>query len=97
LSSTEKEYNELSDRIIGCAIEVHRQLGPGLLESVYELCLYKELTNSGIKVRKQVPVPVFYKEELLDKEFILDLFVKEKIVVEVNHWKRFSLFMKPNW
>lgn len=81
---TEKQYNELSDKIIGCAIEVHKQLGLGLLESVYEICMYKELSRTGLNIKKQVPVPVLYKEELLDKEFIIDILVEDKIVLEIK-------------
>ena len=81
---TEKEYNQLSSEIIRCAIEVHKELGPGLLESVYEICLLRELINAGIEAKRQVPVPIIYKEELLDKEFVIDLLVENKIIVEVK-------------
>jgi GxxExxY protein len=84
MSFTEKEYNLLSEKIIGCAIEVHKQLGPGLLESVYEICMYKELVRAGLNAKKQVCVPVFYKDELLDKEFVIDILVEDKIVLEIK-------------
>ncbi len=58
--------NEISKIIIGCAIEVHKQLGPGLLESAYQKCLYYELTQAGLKVQKEKPMPIIYKEVKLD-------------------------------
>jgi GxxExxY protein len=84
MSFTETDYNLLSEKIIKCSIEVHKELGPGLLESVYEACLLKELKRSNISVKKQVQIPIIYKEELLDKEFIIDLLVEDKIVIEVK-------------
>ncbi len=54
--------NELSKKIIGCAIEVHKQLGPGLLESAYQECLFYELKQSGLKVQKEKPMPIVYKD-----------------------------------
>jgi GxxExxY protein len=60
------KFDELSNRVIGCAIEVHRTLGPGLLESTYENCLAYELSLSGIAFRLQCPLPVLYKEIHLD-------------------------------
>jgi GxxExxY protein len=56
------ELNEISKKIIGCAIEVHKSLGPGLLESAYEECLFYEIKNQGLKVERQKPLPVIYKE-----------------------------------
>lgn len=70
---TKAEYNKLTERIIGAAIEVHKELGPGLLESVYEICLIKELKRSGLRVESQVLLPVVYKDEVLEKEFFIDL------------------------
>jgi len=58
--------NEISHTIIGCAIEVHKQLGPGLLESAYQECLYYELVNEGLKVEKEKALPIVYKEVKLD-------------------------------
>ena len=63
-------------------IEVHNELGPGLLESVYEACVEKEMKNAGLKVQRQVSLPVFYKKEILDKEFIIDMLVEDLIVLE---------------
>jgi GxxExxY protein len=78
------DENLLSNQIIGAAIEVHSQLGPGLLESVYEECLACELTSKGIPFERQKPVPVTYKDRQLDCGFRLDLFVGEKVIVEIK-------------
>ncbi len=79
---TQKYINDLSYRIIGCAIEVHKQLGPGLLESVYETCLIDELKNSGLSVKSQVYVPINYKGKDLGGILKLDLLVEDLIIVE---------------
>ena len=76
--------NEISERIIGCAIQVHRELGPGLLESSYEECLYYELIQAGLLVEKQKPLPLVYKEVKLDCGYRLDLLVEKKVIVEVK-------------
>ncbi|MFA6470144.1 MAG: GxxExxY protein [Bacteroidota bacterium] len=78
------EYDKLTDQIIASAIEVHRELGPGLLESVYEVCLVKELQKRGLAVEQQVLVPVVYKNEKLQKEFFIDVLVEKEIVVELK-------------
>lgn len=71
--------------IIGAAIEVHRQLGPGLLESVYETCLCRELQDHGLPFRRQVPLPVTYKGETLnDDRLRIDLLIRDDIIVEVK-------------
>jgi GxxExxY protein len=74
----------LSHQIIGAAIEVHRLIGPGLLESVYEAALCKELRINGLLVDRQVSVPVNYKGEVLDCHIKLDLLVDRKVIVEVK-------------
>lgn len=79
--------NELSSIIIGAAIEVHTELGPGLLESVYEACLFYELKQLGLNVEKQVELPVNYKEVRLDSGFRLDILVDDKIIIEVKSVK----------
>ena len=76
--------NELSGEIIGAAIEVHRVLGPGLLESIYEEAFLAELENRNIQVSRQVEVPVVYKEKRLQNVFRLDFLVAELIIVEVK-------------
>jgi GxxExxY protein len=81
---TRKNINDLSFRIIGCAIEVHRQLGPGLLESVYERCMLHELESSGLYVIRQQFVPVKYKGIELEADLRLDLLVEDQIIVELK-------------
>jgi GxxExxY protein len=76
--------NELSGETIGAAIEVHRVLGPGLLESIYEEAFLAELENRNIQVSRQVEVPVVYKEKRLQNVFRLDFLVADLIVVEVK-------------
>ena len=76
--------NELSSKIIGCAIEVHKQLGPGLLESAYQECLLYELKSAGLQVQKEKPMPIVYKEVRLDHGYRLDLLVENKVVVEIK-------------
>ncbi len=83
MQETEK-LDQLSHRIIGAAIEVHRHLGPGLLESAYELCLVFELKHLGVKVEEQKPLPVVYKEVRLDCGYRLDLVVEDEIIVEIK-------------
>ena len=70
--------------IIGCAIEVHKQLGPGLLESAYQECLYYELKQVGLKVQKEKPMPIVYKEVKLDHGYRIDLLAEEKVVIEIK-------------
>ena len=76
--------NEISEKIIGWAIQVHRELGPGLLESSYEECLYFELLQSGLYVEKQKPLPLVYKEVKLDCGYRIDLIVENKVIIEVK-------------
>jgi GxxExxY protein len=76
--------NEISERVIGCAIQVHRELGPGLLESSYAECLYFELIQAGLLVEKQKPLPLVYKEVKLECGYRLDLMVENKVVIEVK-------------
>ena len=81
---TQETYNCLSKYIIGAAIEVHKELGPGLLESVYEACTVEELESRGLRVKNQVSLPVVYKGKKLGKEFVLDLLVEDEIIVELK-------------
>jgi len=76
--------NEISEKIIGCAIQVHRELGPGLLESSYEECLYYELIQAGLLVEKQKPLPLIYKEVKLECGYRIDLMIEGKVIVEVK-------------
>lgn len=77
-------WEGLTERIIGAAIEVHRELGPGLLESAYQRCLCYELTWAGIPFECQVEVPIRYKGELIDVKYRIDVLVDDKIVVELK-------------
>ena len=76
--------NDITERIIGAAIEVHRALGPGLLESAYEECVCREATLRGIQFRRQVSLPVEYKGVRLDCGYRIDLLVSEQVVVEIK-------------
>ena len=75
------EINKITEKIIGCAIEVHRYLGPGLLESAYEECLVFELKKEGLIVERQKPVPVVYKDIKLECGYRIDILVENKVVV----------------
>lgn len=79
-----KEITQLSYTIVGCAINVHRTLGPGLLESVYEKCLKYELEKAGLEVENQLIVPVFYDDIKMEVDLRLDLFVNKTIVIELK-------------
>jgi len=82
--ATADKLNNISSEIIGCAIEVHKELGPGLLESVYEVCLAKEFVARGIYFERQLFLPVKYKSNILDLDFRIDFLVKDAIVVEIK-------------
>ena len=79
-----ERLNQITERVIGAAIAVHRALGPGLLESAYEACLLYELTQQGLKVESQKPLPVVYREVKLDCGYRLDLLVEDAIIVELK-------------
>jgi GxxExxY protein len=78
------EKNALTERILGAAIEVHRHLGPGLLESAYEECLCSELSRSGLRFQRQVHLPVQYKGLRLDCAYKMDLVVDDSVIVEIK-------------
>jgi GxxExxY protein len=78
------DKNEISGEIISCAIEVHRHLGPGLLESAYQECLYHELQNAGLEVDREKSLPITYKDIKLDHGYRIDLLVENRIVVELK-------------
>ena len=80
---TQKYINNLSYQIVGCTIEVHKYLGPGLLESVYESCLVEEMIEQGLNVERQVQIPINYKGKDLGSNLILDLLVNDLIIVEL--------------
>ena len=77
-------HEELTEQIIGAAIEVHRNLGPGLLESAYEECLCHELGLRGLKFRRQLPLPIQYKNVHLDCGYRIDLLVEDAVVLELK-------------
>ncbi|KGE86602.1 MAG: GxxExxY protein [Phaeodactylibacter xiamenensis] len=81
---TQSFINNLAYQIVGCAIEVHKHLGPGLLESVYEECLVEELRIRGLKVERQVLVPIAYKGRELSTPLRLDLLVNDIIIIELK-------------
>ena len=87
---TEMTENELSNIIIGCAIEVHKHLGPGLLESAYQECLFYELTTKGLTVIKEKPMPIIYKDVKLDHGYRIDLLVNNKVVIEIKTVEAFT-------
>ena len=76
--------NEITEKIIGCAIEIHKTLGPGLLESAYEACLFFELQRVGLHVERQKPIPIVYKEIKLDCGYRMDILVENQVVVELK-------------
>jgi len=78
------QINDITHKTIGCAIEVHRHLGAGLLESAYEECLSYELQKSGLYVQNQVPVPVIYKDIRLEQGYRMDLLIENQIVIELK-------------
>ena len=80
----ERWYNSISEKIIRCAIEVHKELGPGLMESVYEVCLKKVMIDYGLLVKSQIILPVIFKGTQLDKDFVLDLLVEDEIILELK-------------
>jgi GxxExxY protein len=81
---TEKERSSLSGKIIGAAIDIHRALGPGLLESAYEACLVYELRLRKLKVEPQKSMPIFYKDVMLECGYRVDLIVEDQVIIEVK-------------
>lgn len=81
---TKKEVTRLSYQITGCAIKVHKALGPGLLESVYEKCLHYELLQRGFSVQQQLVVPVVYEDLTIDTELKVDLLVNDCVILELK-------------
>lgn len=82
------ENDVLTEKIIGFAIEVHRHLGPGLLESTYEECLCHELKQNGIGFQRQVPLPVVYKSVRLDCGYRIDIVVENRVILEIKAVER---------
>ncbi len=94
--------NEISYKIRGILFEIHKKIGPGLLESVYEEILYTEILSLGMKVKRQVEVPIFWKEKKLIKAFRADLIVEDKVIIELKsvksldkvHYKQLATYVK---
>jgi GxxExxY protein len=82
--TTKKDIDDLSYLIIGCAIEVHKELGPGLLESVYHACFIEELVAKELAFISQMNVPVFYKGKEIDTNLRLDLLIEDLVIVELK-------------
>ena len=80
--------NLISGQILDAAIEVHKNLGPGLLESVYEICLLKELKSRGLETESQKQLPILYKNELIDKHFVIDILVENLVIIEIKTVER---------
>ncbi|MEX2483851.1 MAG: GxxExxY protein [Brumimicrobium sp.] len=76
--------NQLTQIIIGCAINIHKQLGPGLLESAYQECLAYELEDAELSIQREVPMPIVYKEVKLNHGYRIDILVENKIVIEIK-------------
>ena len=76
--------NELSKIVFDCALKVHQNLGPGLLESAYEECLFYELRKTGLEVQKQKPLPLVYEEVKLDIGYRIDIIIENKLIIEVK-------------
>ncbi len=99
-----KDIEEIFKTTLDCAFEVHKTLGPGLLESAYEECLLFELLQSGLKVEKQKPLPLIYKDVKLDIGYRIDLFVEDSVIVEIKaveflndiHLAQILTYMKLN-
>ena len=79
-----ERINFLTEKVIGCAIEVHKAIGPGLLESAYEECLCYELAQNGLKFERQVPLPVVFKGVKLDCGYKLDIIVENTVIIEIK-------------
>ncbi len=90
LSKIPADLESLSYKIIGLAIEVHRQLGPGLLESAYQQCLFYEIKKADFKVEKEVTLPIIYKEIKIDHGYRIDLLIEDKLVVELKTVESFN-------
>ena len=84
------EINELTYKVIGLAIEVHKELGPGLLESAYQECLFYELKNAGLKVEKEKALPIIYKDIKLDHGYRIDLLIENTLVIEIKTVENFT-------
>ncbi len=85
----EERLNKITEAIIGVAIGIHKALGPGLLESAYEACMVYDLTQAGLRVEQQKPLPVVYREVKLECGYRLDLLVENEVIVEIKSIEKF--------
>ena len=92
-----EKHNAITEQIIGAAIEVHRALGPGLLESAYEDCLCHELTLRELRFRRQVPLPIVYKSVHLDCGYRIDIVVENLVIVELKTVEKLCRFTTRNF
>ena len=76
--------NNLSSKILDAAIRVHKEMGPGLLEAVYQLCMVKELQSRDLSIFQSLPIPLYYRGEPLNKDYIIDLLVEDEIIIELK-------------
>lgn len=84
-SSSSSDYlNRLSSIIFNAALSVHREMGPGLLETVYQHCMIKELSTRNVNASAMVPIPLFYKGEPLRKDYVIDLLVEDEVIIELK-------------
>jgi GxxExxY protein len=84
-TDAKREYlNSLSSKVLDTAVRVHKEMGPGLLEAVYQLCMVKELQSREISISQNVPVPLYYRGQALNKDYIIDLLVEKEIIVELK-------------
>lgn len=81
---SQEEFEVIAKLILNCTFEVHKELGPGLLESVYEICLVEELKRKGLSAKSQVKLPVYYKGIALEKDFYIDILVEDCIIIELK-------------
>lgn len=79
-----KTENEISNKIISCALEVHRLLGPGLLESTYRDCLLQELKSNNLDAKKEYSIPLYFKGIKIESGYRMDIFVEDKVIVELK-------------
>lgn len=90
LNGISEELESISYRVIGMAIEVHRQLGSGLLESAYQECLFYEIKKAELKVEKEITLPITYKEMKLEHGYRIDLLVEDQLVIELKTVENFT-------
>lgn len=89
--------DKLTERIIGAAIEVHKALGPGLLESAYQKCLFYELESQGFDVKQEIPLPITYKDIVLDHGYRIDFLVENEVVIEIKTVEKFTESIPPKY